>query len=61
MTKNGRECVGAGARVTGFNDQNALAEFFARCDRDAGEGIEPGWMEHRRQIEHSRCRGLPKV
>jgi capsular polysaccharide biosynthesis protein len=61
LRQAGQERLRARERAPKFTDRNSLAEFFERCDRHAGAGPEPDWVEHRRVIEQSRLEGLPEA
>ena len=61
LREAGHERMRARERAPKFTDRKSLAEFFERCDRHAGAGPEPDWVEHRRVIEQSRLEGLPEA
>ena len=44
-----------------FNSVEDLNRFFAEIDARQGPGVEPDWEEHKRTIEESLMRGLPKT
>ena len=44
-----------------FESVEDLRRFFEECDAMQEPGVEPDWEEHKRVIEDSLMRGLPKV
>ncbi len=44
-----------------FKSVEDLRRFFEECDARRGDDREPDWEEHKRAIQESRLRGLPKV
>ena len=56
-----RERLESRRRVERFESPDDLRRFFAECDARRGPGREPDWEEHKRAIEQSRLRGLPKA
>jgi len=61
LREAGRARLKEGESKPQFSNPEALAEFFARCDDNAGSGVEPDWAEHRRVLEDSRRQGLPEA
>ena len=56
-----RERLEAGERAERFESLEDVTRFFEECDARRGPGVEPDWEEHKRAIEESRLRGLPRV
>ena len=58
---NSKKSVKEGDRDGPFKSVEDLRRFFEECDAMQEPGVEPDWEEHKRVIEESRMRGLPKV
>lgn len=56
-----REKLKAEEESDRFKSVEDLRRFFAECDAKQGPEVEPDWEEHKRAIQESRLRGLPKV
>jgi hypothetical protein len=41
----------------GLGDPQELLAFFARCERQEGEGAEPDWEQHLQILDAARARG----
>ena len=48
-------------KVKRFQSEEDYRDFFRECAELAGEGREPDWEEHLKNINESKMRGLPST